>query len=399
VAEVGVEKAVGRIRSWGERCDWRGYDPYDALNSPLAPFLTLGTRRGRRLLTQVVKLSPLNLRPLLGIRREWNAKAIGLVAGAYGRLAAAGDDTAHASADRWLDWLVANHAGEPEGLAWGYHFDVQTRFFAYARNTPNTIATSFCGHAFLDAAELAGDASRKEQAVGVARFLTESMLFADPGGAFFRYLPEENELVHNANLLACSLLARTASVTGDDALFEPARPALETTLAAQSSDGSWPYAAGASGQWVDNFHTGYVLESLAWCLPFHSPVRPALERGIAFWDSELFLADGTPKYSTASTYPLDAHCYATAIDTWLALADWYPEALSRAERLAHLLIERMLDRTGFVHFQTRRAWTSRVPFVRWTTAPSFRALAGLLLRRTHEAAPTRVGEASHSRLD
>ena len=56
--------------------------------------------------------------------------------------------------------------------------------------------------------------------------------------------------------------------------------------------------------------------------------------------------------------------------------------LEPAERLARLLVDAMLDARGFVHFQQRRLWKSRVAFVRWTTAPSFRALAGLLLARS-----------------
>ena len=59
--------AIKRIRAWGEARDWRGYDPYDGLASPAAGVLSLGTALGRRVLTQAVKLSPLNLRPLLGI--------------------------------------------------------------------------------------------------------------------------------------------------------------------------------------------------------------------------------------------------------------------------------------------------------------------------------------------
>jgi hypothetical protein len=60
---VELEEAIERIRAWGEAREWRGYDPYDALNSPLAPYLTFGRPLARRLLTQAVKLSPLNLRP------------------------------------------------------------------------------------------------------------------------------------------------------------------------------------------------------------------------------------------------------------------------------------------------------------------------------------------------
>lgn len=393
-----LRDAVDRIREWGEDCDWSGYDPYDALNSPAARFLALGTRPGRRFLTQAVKLSPVNLRPLLRIRPEWNAKAIGLVASGYARLSAAGDATASAPARLWLDWLATNHSGAVTSLGWGYPFDVQTRFFSFGRGTPNTIATTFVAQAFLDGVELLGEERWGKQALAAARFLEQHMLSESPDGMYFRYLPREKEMVHNANLLACAALARTARLLGTESLAELARRPLETSLSAQRADGSWPYAAGPAGEWVDNFHTGYVLESLAQCVSLGPEILGRLERGLAFWDQSLFTSDGTPKYFPDRTYPLDAHCYATAIDTWLSVADWHPLALQRADRLAELLIARMLDPAGFVHFQQRRLWTNRVPFVRWTTAPSFRALAGLLLHRAGGVIPPRAEEHAHSRL-
>jgi hypothetical protein len=187
--------------------------------------------------------------------------------------------------------------------------------------------------------------------------------------------------VHNANALACGVLARTARLLGDGSLLEPARAALSRTLEAQREDGSWPYAEGADGRWVDNFHTAYVLESLALAEGLHPALQPSLARGVDYWERALFLADGTPKYTPERTHPIDGHCYASAIDAWLAVRGTRPQGVERAERLAQLLIERMLDPAGYVHFQRRRFWTNRVPFVRWTTAPSFRALAGLLLVR------------------
>ena len=96
-SSADIDGAVDAIRAWGERCDWTGWDPYDALNSPFAPALTLGRPLGRRLLTQVVKGSPVNLRPLLRIPQERDAKGVALAASAYARLAAArADDSAAA---------------------------------------------------------------------------------------------------------------------------------------------------------------------------------------------------------------------------------------------------------------------------------------------------------------
>jgi hypothetical protein len=380
---LSVELATGiaRIRAWGEERDWRGFDPYDALNSPFERLLTFGRPLGRRVLTQAVKRSPLNLRHALRIEPTWNAKALALVASGYARLWASDsrDERARDQARRWLAWLVEHHAGAGPDLAWGYPFNVQTRFFGYERDTPNTIATSFVIQGLVDGHELLGEESWGEAAVAASEFLTAEMLVQDRAHTYFRYLPGESELVHNANLLACAAVTRTAQVVQGKPAEETIQKALRSSLTAQRRDGSWPYAEGSGGEWVDNFHTGYVLESLAILARSLPHLGEPLARGVAYWERELFLEDGTPKYFPKSAYPLDAHCYATAIDTWLALKDIHPNAVVNAERTARLLLERMLDPAGYVHFQRTRFWTNKVPFVRWSTAPAFRALAGLQL--------------------
>lgn len=393
-----VAEALARIRAWGEARDWIGYDPYDALLSPLARPLTLGSALGRRVLVQAVKTSPLNLRPALGIRPAPSAKAYALAASAYARLAAAQDDAAaRAQARRWLGWLRAHHAGDGAGPAWGYPFDVQTRFFAYAAGTPNTIATSFAAQALLDGGELLGEEHWTELGRGAAHWLLARTLDARPGRPHFRYLPAEDALVHNANALACAALARAGRLAQDDELLEPAAAALATTLAAERPDGSWPYAEGGRGEWEDNFHTGYLLQSLAICDGVLGDLRAPLERGLEHWDRALFLPDGTPKYYAHRLWPVEGRCYAQAIETWVAVSGWHPAALGRAQRLAEQLVARMLDPAGYVHFQRRRWWTSRVPFVRWTTAPAFRALAGLELASARTGAPRE--EEPYARLD
>src|SRR5262249_39078129 len=107
-----------------------------------------------------------------------------------------------------------------------------------------------------------------------------------------------------------------------------------------------------------------------------------------FWASELFLADGRPKYYANQARPVDAHNYAQAIDTWLAVADRRPDASSQAEHLARLLVDDLLAPAGFVYLEPPRPGSNRTAFVRWTPAPSFRALSHLLdyRRRSRDAA-------------
>jgi len=81
---------------------------------------------------------------------------------------------------------------------------------------------------------------------------------------FARAPQEEREVVHNANLLACSAVVRTSALR-DEPLDERVAAAVATSAEAQRADGSWAYSAGPVGDWVDNFHTGYVLEALGHC--------------------------------------------------------------------------------------------------------------------------------------
>ena len=88
-------------------------------------------------------------------------------------------------------------------------------------------------------------------------------------------------------------------------------------LTHQRPDGSWPYGEQPGLQWVDGFHTGYVLEALLACERAGvGDVGPALERGLAFYRDRLFLADGTAKYYVDDVFPVDAQCVAQGIQTF-----------------------------------------------------------------------------------
>jgi hypothetical protein len=258
---------------------------------------------------------------------------------------------------------------------------VQTRVFGYPRNAPNVIATSFIAQALLDACELGVD-DRSELISETVAFLLARLRH----DGYFTYLEGETELVHNANALACAVLARGARVLGHDEWLEPLERALRPTLEQQRDDGSWPYAERAGHDWVDNFHTAYVLEALAECGRSLPEVHEPLQRGVDYWRDRMFLPNGRPKYYVEKALPLDAHCYATAIDTWVALSDHRPDAVQQARRVAQLLVADLMTPAGYVRFQRRQWYSNSVPLIRWSTAPSFKALAGLQLLEERGAA-------------
>src|SRR5690348_2379441 len=111
---------------------YEGYSKHDGLNSPVLARLAGGSRLRRLGAIQVVTRSPVDIRPLLGVRKARNAKGLSLFARALlarHQLTGSADDAREAR--ELLDWLIGHPARFDEGLSWGYPYDWQdVGFFA-----------------------------------------------------------------------------------------------------------------------------------------------------------------------------------------------------------------------------------------------------------------------------
>jgi hypothetical protein len=388
-AEISEEGTVARalarrLSHWAAERAWRGTDPYEGLSASrpiVAPLKR--TPLGRRLLIQAVKRSPLDLRPVLGIRPEPNAASVAWMVSAYARNGFLPHGEAQrllADAVRCLEGLrLADH----EEPCWGYPFDVQSRVFFYSRRQPNTIATAFAGHALLDAHASLGDLRLLEMARGAGRFFLRRVPQTQVGeGAYFGYLPGDRSPIHNSNLLAAALLARLAALgPPDDGYGSAAAAAVRYSTARQRSDGSWPYGERRNLAWVDNFHTGYVLDALRACADSgvaETEAEHAWGRGVAYYRRALFLPDGTPKYYASRVFPVDAQSLAQGIQTLSIAAGHDPSCADQAWKVFGFALRRMLDDDRLPIFQRRRFWSNRAPHFRWVVAPMLLALAHLI---------------------
>ncbi len=390
-----ARRAAVRLERWGARSGWRGTDPYDALN---ATALTAALR-GRsplalRVLTQAVKRSPVNLRPVLRIPSGLSAAALAHAISAYARngfLPAADARAKLAGCIAELTGLRLTRFAEP---CWGYHFDVQTRVFFYPRTDPNTIATAFAGLGLLDAYQLAGVEPAGELALGTGEFFlrhvpqTPAPAAGPEGGAFFGYLEGDRTPIHNASMLICALLARLGQAFGRDDFVAAADAGVRYTVARQRPDGSWPYGEESHLDWVDGFHTGYVLDSLLTCVQAGvggAEAERAWRRGLRFYAERLIDDDGAPRYKPDSLYPVDGQCAAQAIQTLSRAASLEPGPAERRWAVLRYTQSRLSRRDGAFVFQRERFWVNRAAHPRWVQAPMLEALAHLLASATEDA--------------
>jgi len=377
-------QAEARLTAWLESAGFAGYDPYDALTSPLLRPAALLGRRPAAALVHVLRLCPINLRPLLGIHRRRYAKAIGVLLGTYARKYRLGHEPRHLQTmcelRRWLEEHAIRSYG---GLGWGYEFPWPNRSFFAPPGTPTVVNTSFVACAMLDAYQATGDASYLANAQLAAEFVLRGLRRIGSDDSFsFSYTPLDRRAVHNANLLGAALLARTYAETGDKECRRAAEGALRFTLERQCPDGSWPYGEAPNDRWVDGLHTGYVLCALADCIDSlnREDLLPALRRGYQYYAQHLIEADGTAHYSDRSPYPLDAHTFAQAIITHLRLAFLDPALIERAAHIAARAVRLFQRSDGAMGYQINRRYAIRIPYIRWSLAWMQRALVELQSR-------------------
>jgi hypothetical protein len=374
-----VTRVIGELEAWGWERGWRGRDPYDALNGTRARALGR-TPLARRVVIQLAKRSPVDLSRPFGVPRGENANTIAHVLGAYARMDPTLDIDSRTRAEWAIDRLEALRCTAYDEPCWGYHFDVETRFFFYSAETPNSIATAFAGLALIDAHERLGIPRALELATGAGDFfLNRIERTAGPGGAYLGYFPGDRTPIHNASLLAASVLARLAPLTGRRDFAAAAADAVGFAVAHQREDGSWPYAEGDVGGWVDNFHTGYVLDALLRCADAlgRADALAAWARGVRYFRSALFDPDGAPRFTDESRYPIDGQCVAQSIDTFAFGSARVPALLPDARRVLDFGIARMRRRDGAFLFQRHRRLVNPAPHVRWVQAPMLAALVRL----------------------
>ena len=305
-------RAAMRLTETAASHRWTGPDPYDGLWASWPPVL-VGGRRRRQIIVQVHARAPVDIRKAYRRRHPRLAKALGLFGMTAHRAARlTGSARARELARDALDLLVADR--RCGYTAWGYPFDVQTRWSFYEAGTPNVVVTAFAANALLDAGAHSGGEQFTTRARRAARWVLEELWVLDEG--YFGYHGDSRVCVHNANLLGAALVHRAL---GDDPLArERVLRSVERAVSAQCADGSWPYGEGHGLSWVDSFHTGFVLASLVRVREIDGAVDDAIVRGAARY-CDFFDGDGRAKLFADRAFPEDAHSAGTGLSTLAAL--------------------------------------------------------------------------------
>lgn len=371
---VGAGLEAARLSEALEAVDFRGWDPYDALSSH-AIRVAARLPRGRQAAIQIFKRSPVNLRPFLGVPSRRHTKASALCVSAYAELARlpGGERYGALAASLAEDLAARLVTRDTTPVGWAYDFDVQTRWGFYPAGEPNAIVTAFTLEALRAVSAVPG-APRGVSDLARRVAGTVPRAFGSEDQPFFGYYSGAQTPVHNASALLASAAAEWSP--GGDVL-EAAERAIHYTVSKQAADGSWPYGERACLEWVDGYHTAYVLVALErWLAIRDDPaVEAALLRGLHFYIDRLFEPSGAPRATAERRYPIDIHGASSAIWSLTLLRHRAKDALPLATRVLEWTRGRMRRSDGRYAFQLHRRYRNSIPYIRWNDAHMLLALA------------------------
>ena len=377
------------LKSYCESESYKGWDPYDGLNSKIFRATPLKKWDLARLAwIQGFKRSPINFRKLLLVPKEYNAKGIGLFLNGYCNLykvAESGKETYGSKnellekisflAKLLLELQIKNYSGS----CWGYNFDWQARGgLFFPSHTPTVVATTFCASALLEAYEITGNKKYLDTAISSAEFVIRDLSRTPHHNGFlFSYSPlRGNNTVYNASLLGAKLLSLVYGYTLKEEYKEGAQKAVVAACEGQKEDGSWVYGLLPIQSWIDSFHTGYNLDAIQVYedKTGDTSFQKNIDKGFDFYIRNFFEADGTAKYYHDKTYPIDIHCPGQLFVT-LKTLNRYEENRELAEKVLNWTIENMQDKKGYFYYQLKKGVSSKISYMRWSNAFMFNAMS------------------------
>jgi hypothetical protein len=296
----------------------------------------------------------------------------------------------------FLNVLKATRCSGYDEYCWGYPFNWETVRGTIWQGTPLITTIPYVYEAFKQVHEVDGDKHWSE----IMRSIAQHALVAykdfetSPTASTCSYTPDPKHSIRvvNANAYRAFLLTSAAVDFSDEKYRVVAERNLNFVLEAQNADGSWYYSTDGARDFVDHFHTCFVMKALAKieALTGHPGCTLALQRGVDYYVRNLFDDGGVPRPFSRrprlTVYRRELYDYAECINLSVLLAGRFPELDKNLLIVLNEIMKRWQRRDG--SFRSRQllfGWDN-TPMHRWAASQLFRSLC-LWLQRSpqHQA--------------
>ena len=284
----------------------------------------------------------------------------------------------------FLNVLKETRCAGYDEYCWGYPFNWETVRGTIWQGTPLITTVPYVYEAFKQVYEVDGDNNWREIMRSIAQhaLLTYKDIETSPTASTCSYTPDPKDSIKvvNANAYRAILLTSAAVDFSEEKYRVVAERNLNFVLEAQNEDGSWYYSTDGARNFVDHFHTCFVMKALAKieALTGHPGCTAALQRGVDYYVKNLFDEEGGPKPFSRrprlTIYRRELYDYAECINLSVLLRGRFPKLDQNLSIVLNEIMTRWQRSDGsFRSRQLLLGWDN-TPMHRWAASQLFRSL-------------------------
>jgi hypothetical protein len=288
----------------------------------------------------------------------------------------------------FLEILERTRCPGYDHYCWGYPYNWETLRGTIKEGTPLITTAPYIYEAFKQAYRIDGD----DRWFQVMRSIAEHALrdYRDfetsPSASTCSYTPDpEHSLsVINANAYRAFLLTSAALDFSEEKYRKIAERNLNFVIECQNPDGSWYYANDGKREFIDHFHTCFVLKALAKIemLTGDPKCARAIECGAGYYVRNLLDERGLPRPFSRSprltVYRRELYDYAECVNLAILLRGRFPEFDDILSIVLNQILTVWQKPDGsFRSRQLLLGWDD-TPMHRWGQSQMFRSLCFLL---------------------
>jgi hypothetical protein len=309
-----------------------------------------------------------------------------------------GEAKHHAKAVHFLEELEKSRCSGYQHRCWGYPFDWETRNGTLHEGTPMITTNPYVYEAFRAVYAIDKDPRWFDTMRSIARHAVEDIkdFPISETASTCSYTPFDKGGVINAAAYRAFLLTSASVDFGEEQYWKIAERNLNFVLESQNSDGSWFYSIDGVRDFVDHFHTCFVLKALAKIdqLKPSEKCRQAIDKGIEYYLGNLLNEKGLPKpFSKAprmTVYQRELYDYAECVNLCVLLRERIPALEKVLNDVIADVLARWVKPDGSL--RSRELWLGwdNVPMHRWAQSQMFRSLSLLVMKERGVRAASQV---------
>jgi len=304
-------------------------------------------------------------------------------------------DEYYRRAVHFLEVLQETRCPGYKDYGWGYPFDWETRNGPMFANTPLITTLPYAYEAFSQVYALDSDPKWLAVMRSIAEhgFKDYRDMETGSGASSCGYTPAADDPcgVINASAYRAFLLTKAGLELSEQRYLNVAKKNLNFVIASQNADGSWPYAVDGTRDFVDHFHTCFVMKALSKLEKLTGSVecKNAISRGVAYYLKNLFDAKSLPipfsKAPRFTVYRRELYDYAECINLGVLLNGRFQELDETVSTVVKDVVERWQKKDGSFRARELKAGWDNVPMHRWAQSQLFRSFSFLLSQNKDES--------------